>query len=214
MATPRLWSWVLSPFATKARIALNVKQIPVEMIEIDPVNRPARLRYLNPAVRVPVLEAGDVAIVQSTAICEWAEETGAGPALWPSDPAQRARARGVLRWVDDELLTNFFLSMRKQAFGVDEATDHPEVIGNLRGALANRWKPLEAMLEGNGGSWLIDPAQPMLPDLAAIPLAARLPAWLPEHVPDADTYPLVTAWMEALRAHPAAIEVDHRGAQP
>ena len=211
MSTPRLWSWVLSPFATKARIALNVKQIPVELIEIHPVKRPARLRELNPANRVPVLELDGAGIAQSTAICEWAEETGDGPALLPSDALARARARNLLRWVDDELLANFFMAMRKEAFGIDETRDHPQAVANLRGDLAKRWKPLEDMLDRGGGTWLLGGDTPMLPDLAAIPLAVRMAAWKPELAPNAETYPLVTAWLKRLREHPAAAEVDHRG---
>ncbi|MHB8691604.1 MAG: glutathione S-transferase family protein [Solirubrobacteraceae bacterium] len=211
MTTPRLWSWHMSPFSGKARIALAVKQIRVDLIEIHPVKRPPRLRELNPAGRVPVLELGEVAIVESTAICEWAEESGTGPSLWPTDPARRARARGLLRWVDDELLVNFFLSIRKEAFGVDEAHDHPEIVANLRSALAKRWKPLERLLDDAGGRWLTGGETPTLPDLAAIPLAVRLQGWKPELTPDPATYPLVSGWLGALRDHPAAVEVDRRG---
>jgi glutathione S-transferase len=211
MTTPRLWSWHLSPFAGKARIALAVKEIPVELIEINPANRPPRLRELNPAGLVPVLETGGPAIYESTAICEWAQETGPGASLWPADPVERAHARGLLRWVDDELLRNFFLSMRKEAFGVDQAKDHPEIVANLRGTLAKRWKPLERLLDRAGGRWLMGGEQPTLPDLAAIPLAVRLPAWKPELAPDPASYPLLTGWLGALREHPAAVEVGRRG---
>jgi glutathione S-transferase len=56
VAAPRLWSWHLSPFAGKVRIAAAVTGTELDLIEIDPVQRPPRLRELNPAGRVPVLE--------------------------------------------------------------------------------------------------------------------------------------------------------------
>jgi len=52
---------------------------------------------------------------------------------------------------------------------------------------------------------------PSLADLAAIPLAVRLPAWKPELAPDADAFTRTTAWLALLRERPSAAEVDRRG---
>jgi glutathione S-transferase len=207
---PRLWSWQLSPFAAKARIACAEKGIDVELLEIDPVTRPPRLRELNPTNTVPVLELDGVAIRESTPICEWLEESYPEPSLWPADPAQRAAARGLLRWVDDELTAPFFLSMRREAFGL-APTDHPDLVQTLRTRLARRWATLEALLAENDGPWLMAGEQPTLVDLAAIPLAVRLPQWKPELAPSADEYPLTDAWLTRLRERPSAAEVDRRG---
>ena len=179
MATPRLWSWHVSPFAGKARVACAEKGVEVELIEVDPRARPARLRELNPTGRVPVLELSDVAIRESTAIGEWLEDTVPDPPLWPADPGARAAARGQLRWVDDELTTNFFLSMPKEAFGLDDS-DHPDTVSILRGRLARRWPVAEQLLARTDGPWMMGGAEPTLVDLAALPLAVRLPQWRPD----------------------------------
>jgi glutathione S-transferase len=210
MSTPRLWSWHLSPFAGKVRIAFAEKGVTVELLEIDPRKRPPRLRALNPANRVPVLEVGEVAIRESTVICEWLEETHPPPSFWPSDATARAAARGVLRWVDDELTLNFFLSMRKEAFGVDP-TDHPDVVRILRERLVRRWPAVEALLSVTEGPWLAGGETPSLADLAAMPLAVRLPAWKPDLAPAADSFPRTVSWLERLRERPSAAEVDRRG---
>lgn len=210
MPTPLLWSWNLSPFAGKVRIAAAEKGVALDLLEIDPVNRPARLKELNPTVRVPVLELDGVAIRESTAICEWIEETGDGPSLWPADPALRARARGLLRWVDDELTGNFFLSMRKQAFGL-EKDDPKDIVETLQGRLVKRYSTLERLLGAAGGQWLAGGEVPSLADLAALPLAVRVAHWRPDLLPDADAVPLSAAWLEALRARPSAAEVDAKG---
>jgi glutathione S-transferase len=208
--TPRLWSWSLSPFAGKVRIAFAEKGVDVELVEIDARDRPQRLRELNPTGRVPVLEIGGVGIRESTAICEWLEDTCPEPPLWPQDPVDRGAARGMLRWVDDELTTNFFLSMRKEAFGLDR-TDHPDTVVALRDRLVRRWPTLERLLSDADGPWLLAGEAPTFADLAAIPLAVRLPTWKPELVPDPDSFPGVTAWFDRLRARPSAAEVDRRG---
>jgi glutathione S-transferase len=210
MARPVLWSWHLSPFAGKVRVAFAEKGVEVELIEIDPVARPARLRELNPTNRVPVLEVDGVAIRESSAICDWLEDTHPEPALWPADPAHRAAARGLMRWVDDELTTNFFLSMRKEGFGLAE-TDHPDTVTILRDRFVRRWPVVERLLERSGNGWLAGGDQPSLADLTAIPLAVRLPAWKPELQPDSDAWPLAVAWLAALRARPSAAEVKRRG---
>ena len=89
MSSPRLWSWHLSPFAAKVRVACAEKGVELELVEIDPRHRPARLRELNPTGRVPVLEIDGRGIRESTAICEWLEETHPDPPLWPTEPAAR-----------------------------------------------------------------------------------------------------------------------------
>lgn len=208
---PRLWSWQLSPFAGKARIAFAEKGVEVELLEIDPRHRPARLRALNPSNRVPVLEVGDVAISESTAICEWLEEIQPEPSLWPADAAARARARGLLRWVDDNLTLNFFLAMRKEAFGLS-AGDHPEIITIMRARLVRRWATVEDLLVRTDGPWFLGGEDPTLVDLAAVPLAVRLPTWNPELAPTPDAFPFTVAWLETLRGRASAVaEVDRRG---
>jgi glutathione S-transferase len=209
MSTPRLWSWRVSPFAGKARIAFAEKGVEVELLEVDPRARPARLRALNPTNRVPVLELGEVVIRESTPICEWLEETVPEPAFWPAGPAERAVARGLLRWVDDDLTLNFFLSMRKEAFGLDRS-DHPEVVTILRERLARRWPTVEDLLSRSEGPWMLGGDDPTLVDLAAIPLAVRLPEWKPELGPPAELT-RTAAWLEELRARPSAAEVNRRG---
>jgi glutathione S-transferase len=205
-----MYSWHLSPFAGKARVACAFKGVDVDLIEIDPVNRPAELRKLNPSNRVPVLVLDETAIRESTPICEWAEEVGSGPSLWPADPGERAAARGLLRWVDDELSVNFFLAIRKEAFGLDKS-DHEDIVAILRERLVRRWGTLDELLGRTDGPWLMGGSEPTLADLGAMPLAVRMPTWKPEVQPDPETAPRSVAWLEALRERPEVEEVDRKG---
>ncbi len=210
MSELRLWSWVLSPFASKVRVVLAEKGVEAELLEIDPAHRPPRLRELNPSGRVPVLEVDGVALRESSVICEWLEEVHPSPPLWPSGATARAAARGMMRWVDDELTTNFFLSMRKTAFGPDP-TDHPDVVTHMRERLVARWPRAEGLLGRTPGPWMMDGDEPTLVDLSAIALAVRLPRWAPELAPDPEQQPLVTAWLARLRERPSAAAVLEKG---
>jgi glutathione S-transferase len=205
-----MYSWNLSPFAGKARIALRRRNIEVDLIEINPAARPPELARLNPTNRVPVLLVDDAVIRESTAICEWAEETGSGPSLWPADPDRRAAARGILRWVDDELTVNFFGAMRKEVFGL-ERSDHPDIVEIMRRRLVKRWGTLDELLGRTDGPWMMGGNEPTLVDLSALPLVVRLPAWKPELAPDAGETPRTAAWFDALRNLPEADEVDRKG---
>jgi glutathione S-transferase len=108
------------------------------------------------------------------------------------------------------LTVNFFLSMRKEAFGLD-ATDHADLVTTLRQRLVRRWPTVEELLSRTDGPWLAGGEAPSLADLAALPLAVRMPAWKPELAPAADEFALTDAWLQRLRDRPSAAEVDRRG---
>lgn len=207
--SPRLWSWHLSPFAGKVRIAAAEKSVELDLIEIDPMARPPRLRELNPSNRVPVLEVDGVAVRESSVICDWLEEVGSGPSLWPEDPAARAAASGLMRWIDDEVTVSFFLSFRKEAFGPGDG-DPPDVVERLRGRLVRRWPVLDELLGRTPGPWLAGGQSPCLADLSGMPLAVRIPQWGPQLAPPPELIH-VNGWLEALRAHPHVGEVKRRG---
>jgi glutathione S-transferase len=209
VAAPRLWSWHMSPFAGKVRIAAAVTGTELDLIEIDPVQRPPRLRELNPANRVPVLEVDGMVVRESGAICDWLQDVRSGPSLWPEDPLRRAAARGLMRWVDDELTVSFFLSFRKESFGPADG-DPPDIVQRLRTRLMRRWPKLEDELARSDTPWLAGAAEPTLADLSAMPLAVRVPQWAAQLAPP-PRLTRVTAWLEALRAHPAVGEVKRRG---
>ncbi|MGI8558468.1 MAG: glutathione S-transferase family protein [Solirubrobacteraceae bacterium] len=205
---PRLWAFESSPFAGKARAAFAEKGVDFELIEIHPVKRPGRLRELNPLNRVPVLELPDAAIRESSIICEWLEETYPEPPLWPASPGARAAARGWAKYIDDTLTANFFLGMRKLAFGPDEG-DPPDITDRLHRRMERHWATIEDVLEASDGPWVCG-EQFTYADVGAMPLAVRLPQWKPELVPDT---PRLTAWLNALRERPSAAAVEQRGEQ-
>ena len=83
-------SWSLRPW-----IALKVLGIAFDELRI-PLYRPGskeRILGYSPAGKVPVLRDGDTVVWDSLAILEYLAEKH--PQLWPSDAAQRAKARSV-----------------------------------------------------------------------------------------------------------------------
>jgi len=206
----RLWTFSTSPFAGKARAAFAEKGVAVELHEISPKSRPPRLRELTPIGRVPVLELTDgTAIFESSVICEWLEDAYPEPPLWPADAGRRAWARAWTKWIDEHLLANYFLGMRKLAFG--KAPDDPEdITERLHAKFTRRLATIEPALAVHDGPWLCG-EQFTLADLSGLPLAARVPAWTAHLVPDPEELPNVTAWLEALRERPSVAALDAKG---
>lgn len=206
---PRLWSFRSSPFAGKVRVALVEKGIDYELLEIHPVKRPADLRELNPMNRVPVFEEGDVVVRESGVIFEYLEETRPEPPLWPAELGRRAFGRAWAKYIDDGLGVNYFLGMRKMAFG-KSAGDPDDIVEQLHSRIPRQWARLEDALDTHEGPWLCG-GQFTYADICAMPVALRIPEWTPALVPDADEYPLTTEWLDALRARPSIAEIDRAG---
>ena len=104
----KLYSGPLSMFGAKAEIALHEKGIPFELemvpFEMKTLYEPKHPEVLrvNPKRQVPVLIDGDLEIFDSTQIFEYLETLKRDPALWPSEPKARARAR-LLEHKSDEV---------------------------------------------------------------------------------------------------------------
>lgn len=211
MPTPyRLWTFRVSPYAAKARVAFAEKGVDVELVEIHPRRRPARLSELNPTGRVPTLELpSGVGIRESSVICEWLEDAHPDPSLWPADPELRAWARGLMAYLDTTVTADLFGGLRRLAFG--RSPGEPEDIAErMHARLPGYWPVVEAALGRHDGPWLAG-ADVSFADLAAMAAAVRFPEWAPQLQPDAAAFPRVVAWFEALRARPSAAAVDARG---
>jgi len=107
----RLYSYFRSSAAYRVRIALHLKNIPFETVPVNLLSGEQRGQdYLaqNPQGRVPLLTDGAMSLSQSLAICEYLDETTAGPALLWGSAAERARIRQMAQLIacDTHPLTN------------------------------------------------------------------------------------------------------------
>ncbi len=90
-----------SHFASKCRIVIYEKAAPVEIAPIPggDLKSPEYLR-VYPMGKTPALQVNGLVIGESEIINAYLEETFPAPALLPSDPERRARAREFGRFVD------------------------------------------------------------------------------------------------------------------
>ena len=103
--TALLWHIELSHYNEKARWALDYKGVPYELRAPMPGFHGARALYETRGKqrRLPVLELDGRTIGDSTAIIAALEEHTPQPALYPVDPADRARALELEDYFDEEL---------------------------------------------------------------------------------------------------------------
>jgi glutathione S-transferase len=92
-STLALVSHTLCPYVQRAAIVLLEKGLAFNRIDIDLANKPDWFLAISPLGKTPVLRVNDEAIFESTAICEFLDETQPPP-LHPSDAMQRALHRG------------------------------------------------------------------------------------------------------------------------
>ncbi len=97
-----LISHPLCPFVQRAAIVLLEKNISFDRIDVDLSAKPEWFVALSPTGKVPLLKIGqadgtDAVLFESTAICEYLEETQGGVSLYPADSLSRAQQRA---WVE------------------------------------------------------------------------------------------------------------------
>ncbi len=97
-----LYHYPLSPFSRKVRLCLAEKKIEVGLVEERYWEQDPDFLRRNPAGKVPVLKMGSRTMSDSTAICEYLDETHPNPPLFPRNAEARCEARRLVGWFDDK----------------------------------------------------------------------------------------------------------------
>jgi maleylacetoacetate isomerase len=104
MNTIQLYDYYRSSACYRVRIALNLKHITYEKIEIHLLHdggvqhTPAYL-HINPQGLVPALAINGALLTQSLAIIEYLDTCYPTPPLYPIEPLMRARANGIAQLI-------------------------------------------------------------------------------------------------------------------
>jgi glutathione S-transferase len=164
------------------------KSVPYELEEIDLRNKPDWFLAISPYGRVPVLVADGTPLFESSAICEFLEETHPEPPLYPVDPILRARDRGWFSASSDDLY--------KPLVGLLSPPDEAE---SARSTLLARLSRLDHELGER--SWLSnDGTRFGMADVSAAPFLVRLAILERAGQFSAPELPRFRAWSDRVRA--------------
>lgn len=119
----------ISPDVRKVLVCLELKGLDYEIDPIAPFVGNEEFARLSPLRRVPILLDGDLVINDSSVICQYLEEMYPSTVLYPTDIADRARARWLEEFADtrlaDGLIWRLFyeLSIKKRTTSVSADED-------------------------------------------------------------------------------------------
>jgi len=98
-----LFSDSKSPSSHRVRLMAQEKDIPLEIIEVDTsAGMPEDLIELNPYGTLPTLVDRDLVLYDPQVIVEYLDERFPHPPLMSVDPVAKARARQMLRQIEQE----------------------------------------------------------------------------------------------------------------
>ncbi len=125
----QLYSAPISPYASRCRVQIYYKNLPVEIVPPPGGMRSEEVLARNPGGRIPVLDLGDKALAESWSIMEYLEETHPETPMRPSDDFDRARLSELVRFADIYLATAMFPLFKALRGGVDEQAINAAVSG-------------------------------------------------------------------------------------
>ncbi len=190
----------VSPYARKAFLSLDHKQVDYEIDPIVPFFGDDGFTRLNPLRRIPVLIDGDLVIPDSTVICEYLDDRYPEKPLYPRDPADRARARWLEEFADsrlgDVMIWKLFFQRNVKPRVWKQECDEEAVAAVIAGDLPEIMDWLEP--QAPGGGYMFGELSMIDLTYAAFFRNAALAGW----TPDAARWPRVAAWIDHVFATP------------
>ncbi|KKZ61892.1 hypothetical protein EMCG_03591 [[Emmonsia] crescens] len=111
----KLFGSCFCPFVQRVWIALEVKGIPYQYIEVDPYKKPESLLEVNPRGLVPAIRQGSWGCYESTVLLEYLDDLEAGnPLLPPRDPQLRAHCRLWADHINRHIIPTFYRLLQEQ----------------------------------------------------------------------------------------------------
>jgi glutathione S-transferase len=192
-----------SPYALVAFVSLIEKGL---NFAIEPLDLAAHANHdpdfarTSITRRIPTLIHDGFALSESSAICEYLDETFAGTRLYPTDPRDRARARQIQAWVRSDLMP---IREERPTFVVFCGAKRPALSERAREAAATLFSAALAMLDGRTdslfGAWSIADVDLAMMLQRLIVLGDLVPQQLIDYAAQQWRRPSVQQWIHKKR---------------
>lgn len=193
---PVLYSFRRCPYAMRARLAIAVCEIPVELREVVLRDKPAHMVDLSPKATVPVLWLPDGAVIdESLDVMRWA--------------AARSQARALREAIADKDLIEIIDSKFKHHLDrYKYANRYPGEDGLAhRIAALDILKSIETRLGRNAPDEWLGGAQPGFADLAILPFVRQFRIADPKWFDACGGVDLVQKWLDRFLNWPGFLAV-------
>ncbi|PGH18579.1 hypothetical protein AJ79_00358 [Helicocarpus griseus UAMH5409] len=111
----KLFGSCFCPFVQRVWIALEVKGIPYQYIEVDPYKKPESLLEVNPRGLVPAVRHGNWGCYESTVLMEYFDDLEPNNSLLPPrDPQLRAHCRLWSDHINRHIIPTFYRLLQEQ----------------------------------------------------------------------------------------------------
>jgi glutathione S-transferase len=148
-----------SPYALVVFVSLIEKGLDFEIESLDlAAHANHDPKFARPSItrRVPTLIHDGFVLSESSAICEYVDETFDGTPLYPTDPRDRARARQIQAWVRSDLMP---IRDERPTFVVFNGAKRPALSEAARDAAEQLFSAALTLLDGRTnnlfGAWSI-----------------------------------------------------------
>jgi glutathione S-transferase len=148
-----------SPYALVAFVSLIEKGLKFDVETLDlaaHANHDPNFAKMSITGRIPTLIHDGFALSESSAICEYLDETFAGTRLYPTNPRDRARARQIQAWLRSDLMP---IRDERPTFVVFFGVHRPALSERARDAADGLFAAALALLGGRTdnlfGAWSI-----------------------------------------------------------
>ena len=197
-----------SPYALAAFVSLLEKGLTFDIKTVDLAaqgHHQPDFSKTSITRRVPTLVHDDFALSESSAICEYIDETFPGTRLYPSDPRDRARARQVQAWMRSDLMP---IREERPTFVVFCGARRPALSTTARASADLLFSGALTLLEGRGdnlfGDWSIADVDLAMMLQRLIVLGDPVPQRLIDYATLQWRRPALQQWMH--QARPALVE--------
>jgi glutathione S-transferase len=195
-----LYGSPISPFVRKVAVFAAEKEIKLDFVGVGLGDPNPDFARVSPFRKMPALSDGDFGISDSTAIITYLEAKFPDPSMIPADPANRARTIWFEEFGDTMLCAAggkiFFNTVVAPKFlGRD---GDPAVIEVGKAELLPLYDYLEGVIPASG--YLVGDTLTLADIAVATPFVNLAHCAM---VPDAATYPRLTAYLAAIHARPS-----------
>ncbi|MEE8042178.1 MAG: glutathione S-transferase family protein [Pseudomonadales bacterium] len=149
----RLYGVPLSPFARKALLVLDYKELEYENVPTFPGDESPEFRAMSPLGKIPVLDHDGFTVADTSVIARYLERIAPEKSIYPDDPRLEARACWLEEYADSKLVETCATLFRERLLNpkmFNQPTDEAAVQNVLDNTMPECLAYLESVVPESG----------------------------------------------------------------